>query len=327
MTESAPEIIVNGTHKTSAFFSHLRSYPIVDATVSYTTSIPLVKKVSTTATPYVDRYVKPAVEKASPVLSKVDKFGDSTLSRIDKYVPALKTTAAPDIPGTVTKSVESVKSTTHIYTEAAKSKVNGKVVEPTKVAVGKAKQRTVALYDAKGRPFVRARLDPVFRPVNSRLVALVEAYLPPAKSSTEPGTTASAPATELGRFYLIGVDAVGRVKPMISDKLASTKVHGKETVDYVLAVPTAAKAHVIAVWEDKKAKTDVKSKPITGPIVVSLSTGRQLVMECFSYVESFAHARVDTAKSFGKKIANGSLSSKQVVDAVPDEITSEAVQE
>ncbi|KAK9353499.1 hypothetical protein V1505DRAFT_401310 [Lipomyces doorenjongii] len=324
--ETAVPVVANGGSKSSAFVAHLRSYPIVDATVSYTTSLPLVKRASATAKPYVDKYVHPAVEKAAPVLSRVDKLGDTTLSKVDKYVPALRTTAAPDIPGTVSKSVESVKSTTHLYTEAAKTRVNDTVVEPTKQAVDKAKQRTAALYDAKGRPFVRAKLDPVLAPLNSRLIALLDAYLPPAKSYAD-GNAAegTAATTELGRLYLIGTDAVYRVKPVIEDRVAATRAQGKETVDYFLSVPSAARSHVIAVWEDKKSKTDIKSKPITGPLYVSLSTGKHLVFEVVSFAEAYAHEKVGKVKSMTKSITNGHL--KKADAPAPAESTPQVVQE
>ncbi|KAJ8104048.1 hypothetical protein POJ06DRAFT_11375 [Lipomyces tetrasporus] len=324
--DAAVPVVANGAAKSSAFVAHLRSYPIVDATVSYTSNLPLVKKASATAKPYVDKYVHPAVERAAPVLSRVDKLGDSTLDRVDKFVPALKTTAAPDIPGTVSKSVESVKSTTHLYTEAARTRVNDTVVEPTKQAVDKAKQRTVALYDSKGRPFVRAKLDPVLAPLNSRLIALLDAYLPPAKSCAD-GTApeGTAATTELGRLYLIGTDAVSRVKPVIEDRVAATRAHGKETVDYFLSVPSAAKSHVISVWEEKRSKTDLKGKPITGPLYVTLSLGKQIVFDVVSYAEAYAQEKVGKVKSMTKSITNGHFKTSDAPSAVNS--TPEPVQE
>ncbi|KAK9370079.1 hypothetical protein V1509DRAFT_399077 [Lipomyces kononenkoae] len=323
---AAAPVAANGSAKSSAFVAHLRSYPIVDATVSYTSSLPLVKKASATAKPYVDKYVHPAVERAAPVLSRVDKLGDTTLSKVDKYVPALRTTAAPDIPGTVSKSVESVRSTTQLYTEAARSKVNDTVFEPTKQAVDMARQRTAALYDSKGRPFVRAKLDPVLAPLNSRLIALLDAYLPPAKvhaDGTAPADTAAT--TELGRLYLIGTDAVYRVRPVIEDRVAATRAQGKETVDYFLSVPSAARSHVLSVWEEKKSKTDLKSKPFTGPLYVSLCTGKHLVFEVVSYAEAYAHEKVGRVKSMTKSITNGHI--KKADESEPAESTPEVVQE
>ncbi|KAK9234949.1 hypothetical protein V1525DRAFT_428159 [Lipomyces kononenkoae] len=321
---AAVPVAANGSAKSSAFVAHLRSYPIVDATVSYTSSLPLVKKASATAKPYVDKYVHPAVERAAPVLSRVDKLGDSTLSRVDKFVPALRTTAAPDIPGTVSKSVESVRSTTQLYTEAARSKVNDTVFEPTKQAVDKAKQRTAALYDSKGRPFVRAKLDPVLAPLNSRLIALLDAYFPPAKTDVTAAARVAA-TTELGRLYLIGTDAVYRVRPVIEDRVAATRAQGKETVDYFLSVPSAARSHVLSVWEEKKSKTDLKSKPITGPIYVSLSTGKQLVFEVVAFAEAYAQEKVGRVKSVTKSITNGHI--KKADESAPAESTPEVVQE
>ncbi|KAK9449328.1 uncharacterized protein V1518DRAFT_373163 [Limtongia smithiae] len=309
-----PAVVVASPKRTpSVFIAHLKSYPIVGATVDYTAALPLVKRASDSAKPYVDKYIHPAVDKAAPVLTRVDKLGDSTLTRVDKYVPALKATPAPDIPGTVHKSVETVKSTTHLYTEAAKTRVNGAVVEPTKIAVDKAKQKTVSFYDAKGRPFVRAKLDPFLAPVNTRLVALVDAYLPPAKPAAA-DTAAKEPATELGRLYLIGSDVVYRVKPIIEDKIAATKTHSEETVAYFASFPKAAKAHVIAVWEDKKTHTDLAAKPLSGRLYLTLSTGKQIVVEVVGYAESFAHAKAAKAKIFSKSFT-------KATDAAPEPVS------
>ncbi|KAK7202783.1 hypothetical protein BZA70DRAFT_285019 [Myxozyma melibiosi] len=321
--------------KSSAFVSHLLSYPVVGATVSYTASLPLVQRASATAKPYVSKYVEPAVARASPVLARVDMLGDSTLSTVDKYVPAFKSTQAPDIPAQVQKSVESVKSTTHLYSEAAKSKVNDTVVEPTKQAVDKAKQRTASFYDAKGRPFVRAKLDPVLAPINTRLVALVDAYLPAAKADTDGATAAAAsttassgaPSTELSRLYYIGANAVYRVKPIVESRVASTKAHAEENAAYVLSIPQAAKSRALAVWEDKKSKTDIKSKPLTGRLYVSLSTGKQLLFEVIGLAEGFAHEQFDHAKSLAKvplgivhEHSNGKTVTEVVQENVPESV-------
>ncbi|KAK9382725.1 uncharacterized protein V2V93DRAFT_357489 [Kockiozyma suomiensis] len=331
MSEPAPveatEASTSFSPRSSAFVSHLLSYPVVDATVSYTSSLPLVKRASTTAKPYVHKFVQPAVERALPVLSRVDKLGDSTLSTVDKYVPALKSTQAPDIQGQVSKSVESVKSTTNLYREAAKSRVNESVVEPTKHVVDKAKQRTVSFYDVKGRPFVRAKLDPVLAPLNTRLVAFVDAYLPPAKASEAAEATngtSSVSETELGRLYLIGTDAIYRVKPLVETRIASTKALAEENVTYVLSIPHAARTHLLSVWEDKKAKTDFASKPLTGRIYVSLSTGKQLLVEIVEHAENFAHDQVSNAKNLARiplGIAGVHVNGK--IDAEPQPVVAE----
>ncbi|KAK9457315.1 hypothetical protein V1511DRAFT_508753 [Dipodascopsis uninucleata] len=315
---AAPEAsgVVPQPKQTSAFITHLRSYPIVDATVSYTTSIPLVKKASATAKPYVEKVsgiVHPAVEKASPVFTKVDKFGDSTLSKVDKFVPVLKT--PPNITGTMNKSVESVKNTTQLYTDAAKSKVNATFVVPTKTAVDKAKKRTHDLYDTKGRPFVRAKLDPLVAPLNARLVAIVDAYLPPATASTEgDAQTAEAkqPTTEVGRLYNISSDAVYRFMPLITDRVSSTRTRSQEAVAGILAVPKSARSHVIAIWTDKAAKTK-NAQTVTGTIYVSFTTGKQLASDVVSVTEAYIQDRIHNVKVLTKSFVPKRLLSSKVV--------------
>ncbi|KAK9477626.1 hypothetical protein V1514DRAFT_333419 [Lipomyces japonicus] len=333
---------VASAKSSSAFVAHLRSYPVLDAAVSYTSSISLVRKSADLAKPYVTKVseiVHPAIDKAAPIISRFDKLGDDTLTAVDKFVPALKSTQPPDVNATVNKSVESVRSTTHLYTEAAKSKVNGTLVEPTRAVVGRAKARTVAVYDSKGRPFIRAKLDPYLAPLNSRLASLINAYLPPALTANEISANAEPHKTELGNLFLIGTDAIGRVNSVVENKVASTRAHGRDTVAYVLALPQSAKSHVVAVWQDKKATSnadDLKDKPITSSFYLSLYTGKTLASEAVSYAESFAHARVDQIRDLAASLTGStkaavasatskiSSSSPLPTNAVPDQLAPSA---
>ncbi|KAK9460237.1 uncharacterized protein V1516DRAFT_686973 [Lipomyces oligophaga] len=290
----------------SAVLAHLRGYPIVDATLSYTSSIPLVQRASETAKPYYEKFVIPAVNRAAPVLVRVDKLGDTTLTKVDKLIPALKTTQPPNITGTVSKSVSSVKSTTHLYTDAAKARVNSSIVEPTKNVVDKAKSRSSSFYIAKGRPFVHAKIDPVLSPLNSRLESFLNSHLPPA--AEEAAATEDPAGTELGRLYLITTGAVYRVKPVVEDRITVTRQQGSETVAYLLNIPQSAADHVLAVYNDKLSKIDLSSRPVAGRIYLTLSTGKQLAFDVVDSVESFALHGVSQAKTLVKKplsIVNG----------------------
>ncbi|KAK9471695.1 uncharacterized protein V1510DRAFT_183130 [Dipodascopsis tothii] len=294
------------TTGSSAFLGHLKSYPVVSSTLSYTSSIGLVKKASTTAKPYVSKattFVKPAITKASPVLSKVDQFGDNTLGKVDKFVPALKT-SPEEISNVAKKSVDSVKDTATVYKNAAKTKVNDTLIAPTKSAVDKAKARSVSLYDAKGRPFVKARFDPLLAPVNVKLIAALDNYLPAAEAKdTTPEEAEAAPAaTEFGKLYNIGSDAISRVKPLVAQRVEATKTKGRDTFAHVFAVPISAKTHLIAVWEENKAGVDPKEQSALSLFFVSFNTGKQIANEAFEYTETYVNDKTLKIRSLAKNL-------------------------
>jgi len=88
---------VNGDKPSSAFFSHLFSYPIISDSISTYKSNPLGQKsLDITYTGY-ERLGKPILpylsgpyQYVSPYVAKADSLGDSTLSSIDSKFPVVK---------------------------------------------------------------------------------------------------------------------------------------------------------------------------------------------------------------------------------------------
>jgi len=88
---------VNGETPSSAFLSHLYSYPVISDSISTFKSNPYgAKSLSLTNDTY-DRLSKPLLpylskpyEYVSPYVKKADSIGDSTLSTIDSKFPVVK---------------------------------------------------------------------------------------------------------------------------------------------------------------------------------------------------------------------------------------------
>ncbi|KAL2070007.1 hypothetical protein VTL71DRAFT_14687 [Oculimacula yallundae] len=88
---------VNGEAPSSAFLSHLYSYPLISDSLSTLNSQPLfAKSVSFThqlsskiTTPLLP-YLRTPLTYASPYLERADTLGDSTLSSIDTKFPVVK---------------------------------------------------------------------------------------------------------------------------------------------------------------------------------------------------------------------------------------------
>lgn len=94
-TKMAPQ--VNGDAPSSAFLSHLYSYPVISDSISTFKSNPYgAKSLDLTSAGY-EKFGKPLLpyfakpyEYVSPYVKKADSLGDSTLSTLDSKVPAVK---------------------------------------------------------------------------------------------------------------------------------------------------------------------------------------------------------------------------------------------
>lgn len=94
-TKMAPQ--VNGDTPSSAFLSHLYSYPVISDSITTFKSNPYgAKSLSLTTTGY-EKLGKPLIpylsrpyEYVSPYVKKADSIGDNTLSTIDSKFPAVK---------------------------------------------------------------------------------------------------------------------------------------------------------------------------------------------------------------------------------------------
>merc|ERR1711939_396381 len=95
LPKMAPQ--VNGEAPSSAFLSHLISYPVISDSISTFKSNPYgAKSLSITtslshklADPLLPYLTKP-YQYVSPYITKADSFGDSTLSTIDSKFPVVK---------------------------------------------------------------------------------------------------------------------------------------------------------------------------------------------------------------------------------------------
>jgi len=94
-TTMAPQ--VNGESPSSAFLSHLISYPVISDSISTFKSSPYgAKSLSLTSSGYEKigkpllPYLSTPYSFISPYISKADSLGDSTLSTLDQKFPVVK---------------------------------------------------------------------------------------------------------------------------------------------------------------------------------------------------------------------------------------------
>jgi len=88
---------VNGEKPSSAFISHLISYPVVSDSITTFKSHPLGQKSIAISASGYDTFAKPVIPYLSkpytyisPYVTRADSLGDSTLSNIDSRFPAVK---------------------------------------------------------------------------------------------------------------------------------------------------------------------------------------------------------------------------------------------
>ncbi|KAG4035179.1 hypothetical protein MFRU_002g05200 [Monilinia fructicola] len=88
---------VNGETSSSAFLSHLTSYPLIHDSISTFKSYPYGQRSIDLTTTSYEKFGKPFIpylqkpyQYVSPYVAKADEFGESTLSTIDSKFPAVK---------------------------------------------------------------------------------------------------------------------------------------------------------------------------------------------------------------------------------------------
>lgn len=88
---------VNGEAPSSAFFNHLKSYPVINDSISTFKSHPYgARSIDLTATGY-EKFGKPFIpylqkpyQYVSPYVAKADEIGDTTLSTLETKFPVVK---------------------------------------------------------------------------------------------------------------------------------------------------------------------------------------------------------------------------------------------
>ncbi|KAF5110422.1 hypothetical protein DV454_004829 [Geotrichum candidum] len=298
-TEKITEpLIPNGTEVTEAteaseattpagqslVIAHLQSYPTVNAAYNYATSFSLVQRISNKALPIVEAVIEksrpisdPIIKRASPILERADKLGDNILTRVDDRIPQLKTTEPQEVIDIARRPVETVISTAEAYSTAARDRFTIRIVKPIQDATENVKVQYASVYDSKGKPLIKTRVDPLLLPLNEKFETLINLYLPK-------GEDVSKYENELARTVQLAIAAVKRARPFIDEKATQLKALPKET-----------RAHVQEVYEKQRGEYDNKS-PVSSTIYASLATWKQISSESVTFAGSVLHREAAPAE-------------------------------
>lgn len=270
IVDSTPTNTEPSTPLHSLFLEHLYSYPTVTAAVDYASALPVVKKVATSAKPYIvtireksKPISEPVLKRATPVLSKVDALGDRVLSKVDENFPQLKETKPQNVRDFALKPYLTVKSTAEAYSTAAHDQLTANVVIPLKNVGDRVKTHYITVYDTKGKEIIKKQVDPLIHPLNDKIEAFINSYLP-AGSTSEESTTTLEQENELLRAVKLAHVTLERAKPVLD-----------EQATHLAALPNATKEYLYEVYEEKLTGYG-KDKKVSGPVYASLATCKQL---------------------------------------------------
>lgn len=273
---------INGDGLTaqSLFMAHLATYPAVAAVAGLAASFPVVKIFASNAVPLLmamrDRskpVSDPVVKHATPVLERVDKFGDDLLTNVDKHFPQLQNTQPEDVYEYARKPVTTARSAATAYSNAARGALSARVVGPIKQVSKNARVQYARVYDTKGRALIRSRLDPIILPLNDRLEGIIVDYLPEGEELP----SAEQLSNELSRTWRLARVVYRRARPALSEQAAN-----------VATIPKATRTHVREVYEDEISKHSQENKNLTtsGIVLAYIGTGRQISAESLNALVS-----------------------------------------
>lgn len=272
----------------SLIVTHLSSYPTLKAAYSYALSFSLVQGISTHTAPYYEAakgrskpVVDPLLKRASPLLKRADELGDGILSAVDKRIPHLKTTKPDDVVDVVRRPIEAAYDFSGSYVNAARDRYNTQIIKPLQDATESLKTQYNAVYDTRGKPLIKARIDPYLGPVNKELEKFINAYLP---EGTEIGTS----DTEIAHTIQIALSALGRVRPAIGNQATA-----------IAALPKETRAHVQEVYEAKRSEYSKGNSPVSSTVYASLATWKQLSSEGATFAGSVLHAKSSAIQADG----------------------------
>lgn len=272
----------------SLIVAHLQSYPTLSAAVSYGLSFSVVQHISSRATPIYEAakvrskpILEPIIKRASPLLERADKLGDSLLTTVDSRIPQLKTTQPQEVIDLARRPIETVVGISEAYATAAQDRFNLTIVKPIQDATESLKAQYVAVYDSKGKPLIKARIDPLLSPFNKELESLINSYLPA-------GEDVAKSDTEINHTIQLAIAAINRVRPVLGSQAQS-----------LASLPKETKAHVQEVYESKRSEYANEKSPVSSTVYASLATWKQLSSEGVSFAGQVLHPKSTAAKADG----------------------------
>ncbi|ODV98485.1 hypothetical protein PACTADRAFT_48236 [Pachysolen tannophilus NRRL Y-2460] len=236
---------------------HIFKYPIAKSSIETVQSIPHPRIIA----PAMVSLRNTAAVK--PIFEVVDGLNDNALSQLDRAIPQLQKIEPHDVYDAVMSPISSARENTSRLTDATEGMVNDRIVVPARKLVSDVRERYSAVYDNHGKALIRSQVDPIVRPVNTRLEKFVSDHFPEqAKKSPTEGLS-----NEISRSIRI-------VSPVIRE------------------LPSEVRGHIGQVYKDQRLEQE---QGFVGTARASMATSAKLCTEAFQRFSGLFGASRETA--------------------------------
>lgn len=173
----------------SKFVSHMKQYPLAVAAKEELMKVPFVKQSTDFAYPMLTKAENTL--HMSTICNSADKLADGILDQVDRIIPSLKTTEVKHLTDPIVQPINKVVDKTMQLSATAEKSWETHVTAPTHKFVKEVDDYyKMAVFDDKGKNKILSPADPIIKPVNEKMVEIVEHIKPDIKKvSSETSTS------------------------------------------------------------------------------------------------------------------------------------------
>ncbi|GME94313.1 unnamed protein product [Ambrosiozyma monospora] len=148
-------------------YTHIKEYPIANSWIRIAGYVPAPHVVRSRL--YQTAYSPPMRDYTMSVDNVIDQY----LNQVDETVPAVRTLRMRDIRDTLTNPFTTLASRMNESANSFVGLFNRQVSDPARSFVQDVRKSYAPLHDTHGRPLVRSQVDPLLKPINTRVESLI----------------------------------------------------------------------------------------------------------------------------------------------------------
>ncbi|GMG32497.1 unnamed protein product [Ambrosiozyma monospora] len=148
-------------------YTHIKEYPIANSWIRIAGYVPAPHVVRSRL--YQTVYSPPMRDYTMSVDDVIDQY----LNQVDETIPAFRTLRMRDIRDTLTDPFTTLASRMYESANSFAGLFNKQVSDPARSFVQDVRKSYAPLHDTQGRPLIRSQIDPLLKPVNTRVEALI----------------------------------------------------------------------------------------------------------------------------------------------------------
>lgn len=280
-TAAAAPVEESSDSKPLVFHSieHLESYPMVKETKQFLDSFPITTSIKKTSLPIIEPILKFTESQSflKLILENSDKLGDSTLNQIDWLLPVTKSLTFEEFYEDVSSPIIKTDKLIKDAIVSANDSIEKNLISPTKNSVKEFRSfYNKKVYDTHGKPLLRSSLDPIFKPINSKVENYTNEILPVGEK------VSNEFSSEIERNLYLNLEFGKRSIPVINEAVVST-----------IKTPCNLTNHVFEVYNENLQKfSDVETQQdetktsidaINSSIKATINTSKELTDEVVNH--------------------------------------------